>query len=138
VTAHYLFAHRMLPGLYFSDHETTLAHLRDDAWVKKLWRHAHIHRQRPPGPNQPRCLDMKSFLLVIMPRPEESPEAFFVALPVGGSKDAIYTLELSEDFETGEPVGIRGGWNSQGHFNYGASPDCSLDTFTSWLATRLV
>lgn len=135
MTAHYLFAHRLLPGLYDSDLEATIQHLRQPGWLSKLWNHALVHCHQSPSGAPPQCVELKSCLLVVMPPPEEFTEAYFLALPL--KRGPVYTLELGEDYATGQSCGVLGAWQERTHMNFGNARECSLDFFTGWVHSQL-
>jgi hypothetical protein len=127
----YQFAFRFLPSLCFSDPCATRRALLQPGFIETLWTHLGVHRQEF-GTQPPRLETFGEVLLVRMPPPSQSPEAYFVAMV--GEEARLYTLELGDDLENDEPCTFFCACTPSGHANYGKGPKPEVAAFLAALA----
>lgn len=138
MTQNYLFAHRILPQLVFSDPAAARAHLGELKFLRRLWAHAGMHATE--GETTPVCETLAvsaegNRTLIVLPPPEQPPEAHFVAV-VWNDPPELLVLELGDSWE-GEPSNYLCGWDAQGvHHNYGDGHPADLSSFRDAVAAR--
>ncbi|MCA8920909.1 MAG: hypothetical protein KDD82_03805 [Planctomycetes bacterium] len=144
---HYLYAHRVLPPLAFGDPAGFCARLSNpsagQASLEALWE--KVGSEAPVALpveglklSQHLLKNGRAVFLIQLPTPELMPEAHFVAVAPGPEDLAIYTLERSQDFETGEACTVVGAWNPEGdHLNLGRGPQPTREAFLARLGELL-
>lgn len=127
----YQFAFRVLPALYFSDPSATRKALLEPGFIQRLWTHLGVHR-RTVGTPSPQVETFGEVLLITMPTPRESPEAYFLAIV--GEEPKLYTLEMGHDLESDQPCTYFCACTESGHANYGQGPKPEVGAFLAALA----
>lgn len=138
---HYVFAHRMMPRLFFRDAGKLTNALADRKtellramWVdlgEQFFSTAQIAPEGLDvvvldGPGEARIV------VLVFPKPEASAEAYFAALVTKADGTLLYlTLEKAIDlFGTGESPTVFGGWDEDGgHLNYGEGSQPTVEEF---------
>jgi hypothetical protein len=150
---HYIFAHKLVPSLFFRDLDGFVGSLAQEgnALLRGLWvEAARLARTGAPDtagdaidlPDVPaselRDLQGGARLVVLMlPEPVAALEAFFVGLVVPSPLDrsgpiaSVYTLELSEDHHCKRTTMLCGWTAEGGHVNYSFCPPSSLEAFVA-------
>lgn len=122
---HYLFAHRLLPEVFAADPEGMLAMLRGDASGPMLEMWARCQQGKPMSSQglAARLIERPGFTvgLVTMPPPQNSPEAYFIAMVFEPGPPRYLVLEK------GARGTIVGQWNPRG--NLGEGPPPEVDQF---------
>lgn len=119
MTQHYIFAHRILPGLAHSDPARFKA--LNAGQFRALWAHAAEHATEgdTSGPERLSVEWEDELLVVTMPPPEEPPEAFFVAVHFPSESEVRYlVLELGADLD-GNQTNFLCAWENKTHVQYG-------------------
>jgi len=141
---HYLYAHRVLPQLAFQDPAGFCARLSNpaagQASLEALWAAVGADVQTAlPGDGLQLTQHVlprsgRTVFLVELPPPQIMPEAYYLAVLPGPDVLGILTLEYSEDFESGEPCTVLGGWTSDGtHLNMGKGAEPTREAFLEQL-----
>jgi hypothetical protein len=127
MTQGYLYAHRILPDLVFSEPESARVHLQDLEFLRKLWVHSGMHAtggETRPLSDQLQVTTEEHRTLITLPAPQDFAEAFFVAIDWEHQEPKYYTLELGEDSN------YLCGWGADGnHQNYGDGFGTDLEGF---------
>jgi hypothetical protein len=146
---HYLFAHRLLPSVFFQNPGQLIGALEQQgpALLTDMWNHtAQFAPEAPPLPAEGLSVELRripagwTVALVTLPRPCAMTEAHFTALavkPTGERQVALpaeaaryVTLELSTSLEGDEPFTMLCEWTSDGtHANMGEGPPPDLEAF---------
>lgn len=121
---HYRFAHRVLPGIFFSNPSKFLQAYEEDGdiFIHFFWTHA---AEDLGGDDVLSAEGLSAELIddkviVTLPEPKAITEAHFVGLSFKDKKPKVFTLEHSLDFATEEPCRVLGGWTDDGtHLNLG-------------------
>jgi hypothetical protein len=123
----YLFAHRILPDLVFSEPEAARIHLEDLNFLRRLWVHGGMHAtggERRPFSEQLQVTVEGHRTVITLPAPQDFAEAFFVAVDWKHQEPKYYTLELGEDSN------YLCGWGADGsHHNYSDGFGTDLRSF---------
>ncbi len=127
----YQFTFVTLPFLHFSDPTATRRSLLQAGFIQKIWTHVCIHLEEP-ALSPPRVETFGEVLLVLMPAPIQSPEAYFVAIV--GEEPRLYTLELGQDLDTSQPCTFFCATTPSGRANYGQGPKPEVSAFLAALA----
>ncbi|MEZ6185352.1 MAG: hypothetical protein R3F62_10130 [Planctomycetota bacterium] len=144
---HYLYAHRVLPHLAFDDPAGFCARLSDraagQASLEALWERVGADSAFAL-PYDGLALSLhplpggRTAFLIQLPPPEIMPEAYFLAIVPGPEDLFVYTLEHSQDFETGDACTVVGAWNAAGdHLNLGRGPEPTAAAFLARVAEVL-
>lgn len=150
---HYIFAHKLVPSLFFEDPGGFLDRLAQEgnALLSRLWVEAArlANTGSPDTPtdavdlryvpvSEVRDLQDGARLVVLMlPEPIAALEAFFVALVVRSPMNmseaigSVYTLELSEDHRRKRGTMLCGWTAEGGHVNYAFCPPPLLEEFVT-------
>jgi hypothetical protein len=147
---HYIFAHRVIPAMFFerpADFLKILRHARTaplmDLWAAIAEDLEADQRLAPEG----LAVDFReasgaSVAIITLPGARAMPEAHFVALVHRPASSRLkrwmqpltrcITLEYTEDLSGGEVSTVLGEWSQAGnHANYGPGPDPQLEEFFS-------
>lgn len=135
---HYLFAHRVLPQVFYGSTELLLLHLRGEGVeeLKRLWQ--EVASRLDPVERLPAAgftleitrhePDLRVFWITLPPA-ERSPEAHYVALAVRGPERTYYTLEKSISHD-GQATTAFCTWTREGsHKNFGQAGPPTLEDF---------
>ncbi len=144
---HYLFAHRLLPSLFFADPAGLMAALGREraALLTRMWRLlgdkeivANAERIAPLGLwCEMRDVAGISVALVSLPPPRAATEAYFVALAYRPAPRRLFgprplvrylTLEYGLGLD-GEPLTVLCEWHKGTHQNHGMGPGPTRDAF---------
>jgi hypothetical protein len=132
MTQGYLFAHRLLPDLVFSEPGTARERLGDVSFVRQLWTHAGMHASQGTPRDVVEGLSVLregSRTVICCPLPAEPPEAHFVAVDWACQPPRFTTLELGDSLG-GEPTNYLCGWLEDGtHTNHGEGHAAVLESF---------
>lgn len=155
---HYVFAHRAIPSVAFADPKNLLAILHGedaDQFLRDLWDRAgrgldESCLRAPDGLEVQVGWASDDLLLttIVLPTPQRSPEAWFVALatrvPDGGStvddigEVRVMTLEESHDFVADARCTMMCEWLPNGdHRNHGAGPEVAAAAFAEAVSNIL-
>jgi len=140
---HYVFAHRVMPRLFFRDADrlmTAMAERRAELlramWVDLGEQFFSSAQVAADGIDVfvPRPEPGARVVVLVFPAPAAPAEAFFaalVALPDGQQR--YFTLEKPVDpLGEGGPVTVLGGWDDEGaHLNYGPGPRPTPEEFVA-------
>lgn len=138
---HYVFAHRVMPRLFYRDAEKLSnalaerkAELLRAMWVDLGEQFFATAQVAPDGidvvvPAAPGGIKM---VVLVFPKPEASAEAWFAALVTMPDGTLRYlTLEKAIDlFGEGGPATVLGGWDPEGaHLNFGEGSEPTVEEF---------
>lgn len=149
---HYTFCHRALPSIFFHDPGWFFGVLGGDdrqRFLTDVWAQAG-ERSAPETRREPEGLRGAAirrgpylFALIYLPAPAEAAECHFVCMiagfasPEAPSVDAlawarVFTLELGDDFTTGEACTFFCEWTRDGkHRNLGEGPEPTATAFVT-------
>ncbi len=141
---HYLFAHRLLPRIFFTDTDQLMMRLKADPEqaIVRFWNSvgesvSPDERLLPEGLSAEYGVrpDGVRVVLVTLPPAEVSPEAIFAALAIRGRERWYLAYERSKDPAAPDrEIALLCGWNSKGeHQNYGMAGDYSRSAFNELL-----
>ncbi len=140
---HYIFAHRLVPGMFQEDPSKFMAYLAQDRikFIRFLWDRAG---QNMPPDDQvaPDGIDVTlrkaerdiQVALITLPPPEATTEAHFVAPAYHPELDGkvfarYFTLEYTLGLQDGLPHTMLCGWSGTTHFNMGDGPAAEREAF---------
>jgi hypothetical protein len=148
---HYLFAHQILPALFYHDPAKFVDNLHrgKTKYLRFLWnsvgeQYVEAESERMPATAlgcQIRKLDQETTAgLIILPLPEETTEAYFVAVVYRPVKRRLFkkqdalvryiTLEYGWNYIPDEPRTVLCEWTAKGaHGNMGDGPEPTLNAF---------
>jgi hypothetical protein len=150
---HYMYAHRVLPSLFFQDPERFLEILKKEGipFLRFFW--DKLGSSLDAGDTHPmhgvnyetRVLENGTVITLIeLPKPEHVTEAYFVALvfrPLGASGESIqryFTLEYGMSlFESGERSVLCEWTIDNRHVNYGDGPEPASQAFFTTVCQKL-
>jgi hypothetical protein len=150
---HYLFAHRMMPTIFFQDPEKFIGTLNEHGmpFLRFLWDRAGQVLEPAlmlPGDGldyQTRGLEDGTRIVAIsLPAPQAITEAYFVALvyrPVMLQHEAIarcFTLEYGRSVFNDQPRTVLCEWSGSSHLNYGDGPEPTAEAFIASISDKLV
>jgi hypothetical protein len=145
---HYLFAHRLLPRIFFSDTDPLVMRFKADPQetIVRFWNSVgesipSDERLSSDGLSAEYSVraDGVRIVFVTLPLAEVSPEAIFAVLAIRGRERWYLTYERSNDPSApGREIAILCGWNSAGeHLNYGLHDNYSRSAFEKLLEKYL-
>jgi len=152
-TQHYIFAHKLVPSLFFRDPSGFVGALAQegDALLRRLWVEAARLATTDASEASTDAIDLPDvpasevmgleggarLVVLMLPEPIAALEAFFVGLLIPGALDtsgaigSVYTLELSEDHHRKRGTMLCG-WTAEGaHVNYAFCPPPALKEFAA-------
>jgi len=149
-TQHYKFAHEVLRDLFFENKDKLFQDiLYSEEGLRGLWyRVGEFYIENFEGP---KLLDSSgltiewkesenhSLFIITLPKPEKSPEAYFVGMvvPHNSSDKARYiTLEYGMDVMN-QPYTVLCGWDGKTHLNYAEGDEPTVEAFTNTLVSML-
>jgi hypothetical protein len=150
---HYVFAHRIIPQVFFGDPAAFMGYLlRDgDQFLRFYWdrigeRVENPHDLVDPGGlhGEIRKLDNHvQVALIALPEPQFATEAYFIAAAYHPELDGkilarYYTLEYGVSFLDNAPYTVLGGWVAGGHINMGDGPPPEIEGFYEVIRAKLV
>ncbi|UGT40001.1 hypothetical protein LTV02_28730 [Nocardia yamanashiensis] len=145
---HYQFAHRLLAHMARSRGAELVKRVAPENWTAALtdWWNGlgstlpAADRLAPTGLSG-RLIerDGSRIVLVTLPEPTASPEAYFAAfvVPPEAGECRYYTLEYSVDPLGGEPYTTLGQWSDGSHINMGPGPAPTAEAFLDAIAPRV-
>lgn len=140
MTQAYLFAHRFLPQLVFSEPSSARRWLGQQGFLRKLWAHAGMHARHGeprPFPDALTVTTEGDRTFIVLPSPEEPPDAHSVAIVWNQPTPDFYVMELGDRLD-GNATYYLCGWTADGnHSNYGEGYKPDLESFRRALDERL-
>ena len=157
---HYIFGHQALRQIFFNHPHALLSALmsRREELLKKIWDDIGEDFEEGEGNNVRLSSDGLTCslhdigadamtIIVSLPPPEESPEAYLVGLvfrPPGDLPDSdkgiqrYITLELGMDLRGGEKRTVLCEWTAEMHLNMGDGPEATVEAFARKLAEMVM
>lgn len=149
---HYVFAHRIIPQVFFGDPPGFLGFLaRDgDRFLRFYWDKIGERVENPGdlvdgaalhGEIRALAGDFQA-ALITLPLPVAATEAYFIAAVYHPGLDGkimarYYTLEFGVSVFDNLPYTVLGGWVPGGHINMGDGPAPGLEAFVEAVQARL-
>ncbi|MDX2111673.1 MAG: hypothetical protein SFY80_15685 [Verrucomicrobiota bacterium] len=145
---HYLFAHSLLPSLFYKGEDGFLGYLESNGatFLGELWNCTGDDvpaQERMPaeGIASERQLlpDGTELYFITLPEPQRVPEAYYLALVIKGERREFLTLEMTYRMpDTAEPVAYFCAWlPNASHVVYGAVNNSGLAGFKQLVVTHL-
>lgn len=153
-THHYVFAHSVIPSLFYSDPDDFINRLVKDGrtFLQGLWQKVKEQMHNDPNTDK-ECMDDLTFDLystecgttiatVILPTPETIAEAYFVSTVYRPETEKesikqVITLEYGLDRD-GHSRTVIGAWTPEGnHLNYGDGTPPELDAFLASISVMI-
>lgn len=150
---HYMFAHRVIPQLFFGDPARFFEVFSREAdhFLHHFWDRLGEQIAQPEGHVDPaglhgevRALDNDvEVALITLPEPAAVAEAYFAAAvyrpqPGGADLARYFTLEYGITIPEGKPRTVFCGWTADGnHFNMGDGPAADPDAFLAVVQAKL-
>lgn len=144
---HYVFAHRVLPGMALSQPARFISELRGggDAFLRSVW-----DRVAEDVPTSLRLTadglafeiidsDEGTIAVVVLPEASGEAEAHFVALVVHHQpeKARFFTLESAFSPVTQSRYNVLGEWTEDSHLNFGEGPSADQEAFVHAVMERV-
>jgi hypothetical protein len=148
---HYLYAHRVLPTLFYQNPQQFLSILTMDGiaflrffWDRTLQDHGDEPHTPPQGMNyETRALDDGTLIAIIeLPQPERMAEAYFVAAVFRDAASQplmrYFTLEYGMHILDNTPRTVLCEWTLDGkHLNFGDGPEPKSKAFFDAILAHL-
>ncbi len=134
-TQHYVFAHRMLPTLFFEEPAMFIATFEKggNKFLHFLWNLLGDEASELAAESLDyqikRLENNTTIALITLPPPQAMTEAYFVAAVFRPQGNRFITLEYSFNFIEGSPITVLGEWTTTSHLNLGDGPEPTLEAF---------
>ena len=149
-TQHYKFAHVVLRDLFFENRDKLYQDIfyTKDGLIELWYEIGKFYIENFEGPKfldslgltiERKETENHSLFIITLPKPENSPEAYFVGMtvPYNSSDKARYiTLEYGMDTKS-HPYTVLCEWDGKTHLNYGEGEEPTVEAFTNTLISML-
>jgi hypothetical protein len=143
---HYMFAHVVLRDLFFNDRDRLIQDiLSKENGLQNFWYQVgDFYASSFDGPKQLDAsgivvetteFDGRLFAVIQLPKPEQSPEAYFIGLIMphsSFSKSRYITLEYGKG-EGNQSFTVLCEWDGENHLNYGEGCEPTIENFKDTL-----